>query len=187
MLNKTKVGQVSWEILKDDLMELPKETLAEMVNMWIQNYWSCQSYWVSYVERDFGVDAAVRLDGEVFEKTARIQGKRLKQLLSLNNDMETMAFVLKHTSPQWTPAGFDWEITDVTDKHITFQVKSCPMSKFRKANNLEVFPCKQISPPLYTALAKSINPKMRAICTHAHPDEAKEGIMCQWEFIYEEE
>lgn len=186
MLNKTEVGKVDWEVLREDLMEIPKETLVDMVDMWINNYWALQSYWVSYVERDFGLDAATRLDGEVFEKTARIQGRALKKLLNLGDDMAAMAYTLKHTSPQWSPAGFEWEFTEITDEHIKFYVKECPMGRFRKERGLELFPCKVISPPLYTALAKSINPKMTAKCVHAHPDTVKEGVNCEWIFEYEE-
>jgi len=42
-------------------MELPKETLVEMVNMWVKNYWTNQNYWMVNVERDFGFDDTARL------------------------------------------------------------------------------------------------------------------------------
>jgi hypothetical protein len=185
-VNNIKTGNVSWEVLKDDLLQLPKETLADMVSMWINNYWACQSYWITYVERDFGQEAAERLDGEVFKKTAKIQAKELKKLLGLGDDMKAMAFVLKHITTQWTPAGFNWNIDEVTDQHILFHVNECPMGTFRKTNNLELFSCKIISPPLYNALVKAVNPKMMAICTHAHPDKRVEGLMCSWEIKYED-
>jgi hypothetical protein len=181
----TVAGPVTWEILKEDLLKLPKETLADMVSMWINNYWACQNYWITFVERDFGQEATERLDGEVFKKTARIQAKSLKALLGLGGDMRTMAFVLKHITTQWTPAGFDWVIDEITDEHVVFHVNACPMGKFRMANDLEVFRCKEISSPLYDTMVKAVNPKMHAICTHAHPDEKVEGLMCSWEIVYE--
>ena len=185
MVKETKPGQVTWEILKEDLNAIPKETLVDMISMWIQNYWACQSYWVTYVENECGLEVATRIDGEVFEKTARVQAKKLKEVLSLGDDMQALAFVLKHTTPQWVPAGFAWEFLEVTDKYITIRVTQCPQVTFRKSQHLELFPCKVISPPLYTALAKAVNPKMRAFCTHAHPDAPKEGVNCQWRFEYE--
>jgi len=185
IVENVKTGPVTWEALKSDLMELPKETLTDMISMWIDNYWACQSYWVTYVERDFGEDAAVRLDGEVWEKTAKVQGKLMKKLLGLGDDMKAAAFAVKYAATQWSPSGFDWVLDEVTDTHVVFHVNHCPMEKYRKTQNLEVYPCKVISPPLYTALVKAINPKMKAICTHAHPDEPIEGLMCSWEIIYE--
>lgn len=186
MTNEVKAGIVNWDALRDDLMQLPKETLADMVDMWIRNYWSCQSYWMTFVERDYGEDVAGRLDGEVFAETARIQAYRLKKLLNLGNDMQTLAFVLKHTALQWAPAGFDWEFEEISDTHIKMRVANCPMGTFRKKEGLEVFPCKNIAPPLYNEVAKTINPKMVAYCTHAHPDAPKENVMCEWHFVYED-
>jgi hypothetical protein len=181
----TKTGPVDWEVLRADLLELPKETLADMVSMWINNYWANQSYWVSFVERDFGQESTERLDGEIFKRTAKIQAQALKKLLGLGDDMRTMAFVLKHITTQWPPAGFDWEIDEVTDERVVFHVNACPMGKYRKAHGLEVFRCKRIAPLLYDAVVKAINPRMKAICTHAHPDEPVEGLMCSWVIQYE--
>lgn len=185
-MEENKAMQVTIESLKEDLSKFSKETLIDMVDMWIQNYWVCQNYWVTYVERDFGTDAATRLDGEVFKKSTKIQARRLKELLHLGDDMEALAFTLKHTTPQWISAGFRWEFNEISDDRIRLTVRQCPMGTFRKGHGLEVFPCKIISPPLYTALAKGINPRMKANCVHAHPDPDKEDVMCQWEFVYED-
>jgi hypothetical protein len=184
-LKGAKAGAVTWDELKAELMTLPKETLADAFSVWIQNYWACQNYWITYVERDFGQENAERLDGEVFKKTARIQAKGLVKLFGLGDDMDAMATVLKFISTQWPPAGFNWEIDEVTDEKIRFHVNECPMGTFRKANDLEVFKCKNISTPLYNAMVTAVNPKMKAICTHAHPDEAIDGLMCSWEIVYE--
>ncbi|GHU65172.1 hypothetical protein AGMMS49983_12440 [Clostridia bacterium] len=183
--DRTVSGPVTWDVLREDLLQIPKETLVDMVSMWINNYWANQNYWVSFVERDFGQEQAERLDAEVFKKTARIQAKALKALLGLGDDMKTMAFVLKHITTQWTPAGFDWVLDEVTDEHVVFHVNSCPMSKYRLGNDLEVFSCKVIASPLYDTMVKAVNPRMRAICTHAHPDEKVDGLMCAWEIVYE--
>jgi len=61
------------------------------------------------------------------------------------------------------------------------------MGRYRLGEGLEVFKCKIISSPLYDAMVKAVNPRMKAICTHAHPDEAVAGLMCSWEVVYEDE
>lgn len=181
-----EAGKVDGTILRNDLMTLSKEKLVELIDIWIKNYWSCQSYWMTFVERDYGEEEAGRLDGDVFEQTARIQAYRLKKALNLGDDMQALAFALKHTALQWAPAGFDWEFTEVSDETVKMRVTQCPMGVYRKKNQLELLPCKNVSPRLYTAMAKAINPRMVAYCTHAHPDAPKEGVMCEWEFVCEE-
>lgn len=184
-VNNVKTGPVTWEVLKADLMELPKETLCDMVSMWIQNWQAVHNYWITYVERDFGEENVIRLDSEVVTKNTKIQGKNLKKLLSLGDDMKAAAFVIKHASTQWTPSGFEWVLDEVTDEHIVFHVNSCPMGNYRKSHDLELYPCRQISTPLYDALVQAINPKMKVNCTYAYPDKAVEGLMCAWEVFYQ--
>jgi len=181
-----KAGEVTWDALKEELLDLSKDQLAEMVSMWIKNYWANQNYWITFVERDFGQENAERLDGEIFKKTARIQAKALKELFGLGGDMKAMAFVLKHITTQWPPAGFTWTIDELTDERLVFHVDACPMGTFRKGQGLEVFKCKNISTPLYDAMVKAVNPRFKAICTHAHPDAPVEGLMCAWEVVYDD-
>jgi hypothetical protein len=185
-IQRVTAGSVTWPALKEELLGLSKETLAEMVSMWVDNYWANQSYWVSFVERDFGQENAERLDSEIFKKTARIQAKALKKLFDLGDDMYAAAFVLRYISTQWPTAGFRWEFDEVTDERIVFRVNQCPMGTFRKANGLELFRCKVLSPPLYDATVKAVNPALKATCTHAHPDAPIDDLMCAWEITWEQ-
>ena len=180
---KLTPGPVTWESLKSELMELPKETLVEMVNMWVKNYWTNQNYWMVNVERDFGFEAAARLDGEVWENAARAQSHRLKKLLNLGDDLQSLAVVLKFCAAQWVPSGFTWEFLEVSDNKLVMQVNQCPMGTYRDAQNLPLIPCKHGAVNLYAALAKAINPAIEATCLHAHPDPRIENVMCRWEFI----
>lgn len=174
--------KVTWEDMKADLMGLPKETLVEMVNMWLRNYWTLQNYWMIFIERDFGFDDAARLDGEIWEKLARAQAGRLKKLLNLGGTTQDLALALKYTAPQWAPAGFDWQFRQIEPDRVFMEVNQCPMGTYRDAQGLERLPCKLGSDGLYQTFAQTINPKFTARCLHAHPDPPIEGVMCRWEF-----
>jgi hypothetical protein len=185
-MRKTEKGKVTWDMLSAELMELPKEKLVEMVDMWVKNYWTNQNYWIVFTERDYGEEAAARLDGEIWEKTARAQAHRLKKVLDLGDDLQSLAAVLKLSAAQWVNAGFTWEFLEVSEKRLVFRVNECPMGTYRKKNNLPLFPCKYGSPPLYKAMARVINESIRVKCLHAHPDEPRENVMCEWEFVLPE-
>lgn len=186
ILKKNITGPVSWDQLKADLMLLSKETLAETVNMWIKTYWTLQSYWMVFVERDYGFEAAAKLDGEVWEKLARAQAGRLKRLLNLGESTDDLATALKLTAPQWAPAGFDWQFIGIEEKRLRMEVNKCPMGTYRDKLGLERLPCKLGSDKLYRALAKTINPKYEVTCLHAHPDPKIDGVMCRWEFVLQD-
>lgn len=175
-------GRVSWDEMKADLSRLSKEELAEMVNMWVRNYWTLQSYWMVFTERDFGFEAAARFDQEVWDKLAPAQAGRLKKLLRLGDDTAALAVALKYTAAQWAGAGFDWQFTEISGKRLAMEVNKCPMGTYRDSLGLERLPCKLGSDSLYRALAKTINPEFDVVCLHAHPDPKIEGVMCRWEF-----
>jgi hypothetical protein len=66
------IGPVSWDTLRQDLLSFSKETLAEMVNIWLKNYWTNQNYWMVYTEEGFGFDAACKMDEKVWGKTGPV-------------------------------------------------------------------------------------------------------------------
>lgn len=186
MFAEVKPGPVTWEALKEELMNLPKETLVEMVSMWVKNYWTNQNYWMVCVERDFGFVEAARLDGEIWEHLATAQAHRLKKLLGLGDDVQSLAVVLKFTAPQWVTAGFAWEFLEIADKRLVMQINQCPMGTYRDSQGLELLPCKFGSDRLYRALARAVNPKFECTCLHAPPDPRIPGVMCRWEFVLNE-
>ncbi|MDD5448864.1 MAG: DUF6125 family protein [Actinomycetota bacterium] len=187
MRGKTVAGKVTWEELKQELMELDKEKLVELVNMWVRNYWTNQNYWMMIVERDFGFENAGRIDGEVWENTGKAQAYRLKKLLGLGDDTQALATVLKYCAAQWVNAGFEWEFLEVGPKKVVMRVNKCPMGTYRGEKGLPLLPCKLGSPPLYIAIAKAVNENFQVRCLHAHPDPPIEGVMCEWEFVLEDE
>ena len=176
-------GKVDWELLKRELMSMPKETLAELVNVWLKTFWSLQNYWMVFTEEESGFETAGKLDGKVWEKVGAIQAHRVKKALGLGDDVQALATVFKFTAPQWAPAGFEWEFDEVTETRLRMTVRKCPMGTYRKENGLELLPCKYGADRLYSAIAKVVNESFETSCLHAHPDPPKQGVMCQWECV----
>ena len=179
----TEAGKIDWEVLKRELMSMPKETLAELVNVWLKTFWSLQNHWMVLTEAESGFETAAKLDAKVWEKVAPIQAYRVKKALALGDDVQALATVFKFTAPQWAPAGFEWEFDEITETRLRMTVHKCPMGTYRKENDLELLPCKYGSPLLYSAIAKVVNEKFETTCLHAHPDPPREGVMCAWECV----
>jgi hypothetical protein len=179
----SRAGSVDWDLLRRELMVMPKETLVELVNVWLKTFWSLQNYWMVFTEEESGFETTAKLDAKVWHKVAAIQAHRVKRTLGLGDDVQALATVLKFTAPQWAPAGFDWEFDEVAERRLRMTVHECPMGRYRKEKGLDLLPCKFGSPPLYTSLARAVNERFEATCLHAHPDPPKEGVMCAWEFV----
>ena len=180
-IKKTETGIVNWDLLKAEMLQLPKEVLVDMVNDWLKTYWSLQNYWMIFTEETSGFETTAALDHKVWCKVGPIQAYRVKQTLGLGDDIQALATMFKFTAPQWVSSGFEWEFTEITDKNLVMTVHQCPMGTFRTANNLELLPCKLGTPSIYEVMAEVINEKFKTTCLHAHPDPPQEGVMCRWE------
>ncbi len=179
----TEVGRVDWDGLKGELMELSKDELADMVNVWLKTFWSLQSYWMVFTEEESGFETTAKMDHKIWQKVGPIQAYRVKKALNLGDDVQSLATMFKFTAPQWVPAGFEWEFTEITDKKLVMTVNQCPMGTFRTAANLDLLPCKLAIPSIYEVMAKVINEKFETSCLHAHPDPPEKGVMCRWECV----
>ncbi len=175
-------GPVDWSGLKEELVRLPKETLAELINVWIKTFWTTQNHWMVLTEERHGFEEAARMDERIWARVGPVQAYRVKETLGLGEDVRSLAVMLKLTAPQWPPAGFDWEIDSIDADRLTLTVRQCPMGSYRKKKNLPLLPCKQVAPPLYIGMARVINERFHVDCLHAHPDPPVEGVMCRWAF-----
>jgi hypothetical protein len=185
-ITQTSAGQVTWDKLKSELMSLPKEDIIDMVDLWVRTYWTLQNYWMICIERDFGFDNTARLDGEIWGHLAKAQAHRLKKVLNLGNDVQSLATLLKYCAAQWVNAGFTWEFVEITPTRLFMRVNQCPMGTYRTAQDLPLIPCKLGASSLYEYFSKVINEKFQVTCRHAHPDPKKDNTMCEWEFVLTE-
>ncbi len=179
----TDVGKINWDVLKNELVELPKETLADLVNVWLKTFWSLQGHWMILTEEHADFETAALMDHKIWQKVGPVQAYRVKKALSLGDDVQALATMFKFTAPQWAPAGFEWEFTEISDKKLVMTVNKCPMGTFRTAAGLDLLPCKLAIPSVYEVMATVINEKFETTCLHAHPDPPEEGVMCRWECI----
>jgi len=62
----SRAGKVDWDLLRRELMGMPKETLVELVNVWLKTYWSLQNYWMVFTEAESGFETAAKLDAQIW-------------------------------------------------------------------------------------------------------------------------
>ena len=86
----SRAGKVDWGLLRRELMGMPKETLVELVNVWLKTFWSLQNYWMVFTEAESGFATAGKLDAKVWEKVAPIQAHRVKRTLGLGDDVQAI-------------------------------------------------------------------------------------------------
>jgi len=174
-----KHGEKLTALLKD-----PDKSLAllqDMAKRWLAH----DGLWFQAVEREYGMDAAIKLDIEAWEQFTAIEAHRIKQLLDLPD---------KGGIPALKAAlGFrlyafvnEQEIIEVSPNKIVFRMKTCRVQAARRRKNLPAFPCKQVGLVEYTGFAKAIDSRIETRCITCPPDECPADYYCAWEFSLNE-
>lgn len=166
--------------MREELLALPKETLADLIEMDHKNFWNLQGQWFLYVEDLLSTDDALRGDEVVFAKNCVAQAHRVKKLFKLENDIPLLMKALKFAP---ILGNFEFEYAEVEEKRFQVKITKCPMHIWRKQQGLSRHPCKQAGLDSFISFAKVINPNFNVRCIACPPDEPlPEGIWCWWEF-----
>jgi len=161
------------------LSTLSREQLLELVDVQQRNWWNLQNNWMAYMDREYGMDAAVKGDSHCFAANARVQMFRLKKLLGLGEDVDSLmkAMVL---STIW--ANGEYEIRKLDDTRFRLKVTNCHQQVRRLEEGVGELACKPAGIAIAEAGAQAINPACQVRCLVCPPDEHPRGLWCEWEF-----
>lgn len=164
---------------KINLEILPHNTLIELARMYSRNWQTLDSLWFSNVEAECGLEQAIKIDLQNWEKQAILEAKRLKKVLNLRSSLSSVLTCLSMMSWQLTSPLFEIEFE--SPERIIFYYTQCAVQESRASKRKPTFPCKQMKLTLLTGIAGVIEPKAVVKCLHA-PPEARQGTQwCRWE------
>ncbi|MFQ6091438.1 MAG: DUF6125 family protein [bacterium] len=161
------------DLSKGELLEL----LADAAKNWLAH----DGLWFREVEGEYGLETAMKLDCDAWEKFTIIEAKRIMERLNLKPGggipalVEALGFRLyAHVNEQ--------TITELTDWRCVFTMKTCRVQAARKRKGLPDFPCKPIGLVEYAGFAKTIDPRIETKCLVCPPDQHPDDVWCSWEF-----
>jgi hypothetical protein len=169
------LNQLQAEILS----ALSREQLLELIDVQQKNWWNLQNNWMAYIDREYGMDAAVAGDAHCFPANARVQMFRLKKLLGLGDDLDSLskAMVL---STIW--ANGTYEVSRVGDRSLRIRVTDCHQQVRRIEEGVGELACKRAGIAIAEAGARAINPECVVRCLVCPPDPHPDDVWCEWEF-----
>lgn len=151
--------------------------LEDMAKRWLAH----DGLWFQTVEKELGMEEAIKLDAAAWEIFSKIEAERIKSMLGLPDNggikalktalgLRLYAFVNKQ------------EIIDVDDNRIIFRMNDCRVQSARKRKGLPYFPCKKVGIVEYSVFARSIDPRIQTRCLACPPDDHPDEYFCSWEF-----
>lgn len=169
-------------VIVDPFAALTREQLVELLRLYSRMMLTVDGLWFLGVEGGAGLDAAVRLDEEIWRGLGAIEARRLKRFLGLEavEDLETLVRVLG-LSPMW--ASFEHRIELEQDRCLIC-VTGCHPQQMRVDKGFGEFPCKSVGLAYLEGLAPALCPDLRFRCLVCPPDDHPDDLWCRWELRF---
>ena len=146
-----------------------------------KNWLAHDGVWFQAVERKYGLETAIKLDAEAWERFTAIEARRIMKRHNIPEGggldalQKALAFRLyAHINVQ--------EIIEVDGQTIRFQMNDCRVQSTRKRKGLPDFPCKSVGIVEYQGFARAIDPRIETKCIACPPDPHPDEYWCAWEF-----
>ncbi|MDQ7779687.1 MAG: DUF6125 family protein [Planctomycetota bacterium] len=162
-----------------------REQLIEILTDASKNWLAHDGVWFQAVERAHGLEEAIRLDTEAWERFTVIEAQRIMKRVGIAPGGGIPALI--------RALGFrlyafinDQAVVDVTDRSCVFMMKTCRVQEARKRQGLPDFPCKPVGLVEYAGFAKTIDPRIRTECVACPPDAHPPEYHCAWRFTLDD-
>jgi len=162
--------------------ELSREMLKGMLTDFAKNWLAHDGLWFQAVEKQFGIEKAIELDREAWEKFTVIEAKRImkRHQISENSGLDSLKKALGFRLYAFLNKQ---EIRNETDNSFEFYMIDCRVQSARQRKQMQLFPCKSVGVVEYSGFAKTIDPRIKTDCIACPPDEeAGKEFHCGWRF-----
>jgi hypothetical protein len=161
------------------LSSLDEWELIDLLLFNIKNLWRVDGVYFLGIEETFGMQAAIDIDVKCWGYIAEIEAKYIKNMFSLESNLEGLAKALRFTS--WALAHPSKEI-EIKDEVLTFRITDCHTQKTRKEKGLPAFSCKNVRSNYLKIFVEYFSPNIDVCCNLCPPDEHPDNIWCEWRF-----
>lgn len=168
----------------ENLMNLPKEKLIELIEIYSKNWLAMDGVWFQSVERKYGMDEAMYHDAEAWRIFTVIEARRIKKFLNLP-DQAGLDGLQKALSFRFY-ANLNQDEIIIKENTLLYRTRTCRVQDARRRKQMEYHPCKSVGIIEYTGFAQVIDPRITCRCVSCYPDITDDTCSCSWLFTLEE-
>jgi hypothetical protein len=160
---------------------MSSDKLLDYLFLQVRNLWRVDGLYFLGVEKEFGTEAATRIDADVWEAMAAIEAKSLQRMFLVceNPGLPKIMELLQMSS--WA-LDQPFKIIEIGKDRAVMGVNRCRTQETRLNKGLSEFPCKQVRFGYLKTFAKTLNPKAEVKCLVCPPDKHPKDSWCKWEF-----
>lgn len=165
--------------------DLDKEQLLELLKDAGKNWLAHDGLWFQEVEKKYGMETAIELDGNAWKIFTQIEAKRIMKRLNIEPGGGIPALIQALKFRLYAYINVQ-ELTEIKEKKCIFRMNNCRVQDARKRKGLPDFPCKPVGIIEYEYFAKTIDPRIKTHCLACPPDPHPDDYYCAWEFYIDE-
>ena len=163
------------------LINMPKESLLELLNTVGVNWLANDGVWFQAVEFESGMNDAKRCNDSCWAHFSPFEAWSIKKFLELpdNPGLEGLKKALGFRL--YARINTQSFIDEGADSFI-FQMNECRVQYARKRKGLDDYPCKSAGLVEYSYFARAIDSRIKTECIGCPPDAHPEEWHCAWRF-----
>jgi hypothetical protein len=161
---------------------LSREFIISLLEDAAKNWLAHDGLWFQAVEREFGLEAAIRADAEAWRQFTVIEAKRIMQRHGIepNGGLTALQRALGFRLYAFINRQ---EIIQPDANRLIFRMVDCRVQSARRRKGLADFPCKTVGLVEYEWFARTIDERIKTRCLFCPPDEHPDDAWCAWEFV----
>lgn len=168
----------------DGVHLLSREQLIELIEIMAKNNNALDGTWFQSIEREFGMDTAIRHDLEAWKRFTVSEARRIKKFLELDDRPGLSGLEQALTYKATTLAN----VFDMTrdENSLTFRIVDCRVQNARERKGMSFHPCKPVGEVEYAGFAETIDDRIVCECLSCFPDMSDSTCNCSWKFTLDE-
>ena len=165
------------------LLDMPKETLLDLMKEVGANWLANDGVWFQAVETTRDMNDAKRCNDSCWGRFSPFEAWSIKEFLGLpaRAGLEGLKKALRFRVYARINTQ---EIIDEPDGSVVFRMNGCRVQSARKRKGLADYPCKSGGLVEYRTFAETIDDRIRCECIGCPPDAHPEAWFCSWRFSY---
>ncbi len=151
--------------------------INDFARLWLAH----DGLWFQAVESEYGIEAAIKLDGMAWSRFSPIEAGRILKRLGKEpgGGLDLLEEALKQRLYAFIN---DQRMVEKSDKRLVFEMTGCRVQEARQRKGLAPFPCKEVGVIEYDSFAREIDSRIDTGCLHCPPDDYNGKYWCRWEF-----
>lgn len=153
------------------------ENFKKYVKLLLDHYQIVDGYWFAYIEKEYGLETAVRINEDIWGKIATKTAKDIKSIFKIDGKgIEGVLNALKYF-PWYTITGYQ---VNREEDSLTIQIPRCVPQEIRAKKGMGEYPCKNMHARILENFVKEIDDSVEVECIFAPPDEHPKDLWCKW-------